>query len=268
MQRGAFHCAMYVCLAGSLVFAGSGRPQTEGTRRMAALLAELNARNDADPNVFSNTERLQALLALPPPSDPVARSRHELRIAMEMLYSRRTTESVARLKQLSEQVNDPFLREQLAVGYLRLGEEHNCIRHHGTESCLLPIRGPGIHTEQSGSRAAISEYAAILAQNPDDLAARWLMNIAYMTVGEYPDGVPKTSLIPPRVFDSDHEIGKFGDVAQKRGVDVNGRAGGAILDDFDGDGHLDLFLTSMGMHDSITFLHNRGDGTFEDRSAA
>jgi hypothetical protein len=56
-------------------------------------------------------------------------------------------------------------------------------------------------------------------------------------------------------------------VAKKIGIDVYGLSGGAVLDDYDGDGHLDLVLSAIGLDDPLRFFHNRGDGTFEDRSA-
>ncbi len=275
MRARPIFVASCMLAAASLV---QGASPTEGTRRMAAWLAEHAARNERDPDQFSNAERLELRLAQEPPAEPAARWDYDRSIALDLLYSGRTLEAVPRLKELWDRAGTaprglppdflPGLHERLAIGYLRLGEEQNCIHHHGTESCLLPIQGTGIHSEQRGSRAAIREYAAILRANPADLTSRWLMNVAYMTVGEYPGGVPAEWLIPPRVFESDHDIEKFWDVARRAGADVSGHAGGAILDDFDGDGYLDLFLSSMGLRDPLTFLHNRGDGTFEDRSAA
>ena len=47
---------------------------------------------------------------------------------------------------------------QLAIAYLRLGEAENCLAHRNPKSCILPIRGGGIHREQTGARKAI-EYS-------------------------------------------------------------------------------------------------------------
>ena len=68
-----------------------------------------------------------------------------------------------------------------------------------------------------------------------DLRARWLLNVAEMTVGDYPTNVPPQWLIPPRVFQSDFELKRFPDVAADLGLDVEGLAGGCIVEDFDGD---------------------------------
>ena len=55
-------------------------------------------------------------------------------------------------------------------------------------------------------------------------------------------------------------------VARPAGVDVYGLAGGAVLDDFDNDGRLDLMVSHSGFEDQTRFFWNRGDGTFDERT--
>jgi hypothetical protein len=38
------------------------------------------------------------------------------------------------------------------------------------------------------------------------------------------------------------------------------------MDDFDGDGLLDVFTSSWGIRDPASFFRSNGDGTFADRS--
>ena len=45
-------------------------------------------------------------------------------------------------------------------------------------------------------------------------------------------------------------------------------AGGAVMEDFDNDGLLDLAVTSLRPDAPMAFYHNTGDGTFEDRTEA
>src|SRR6059036_1106936 len=149
---------------------------------------------------------------------------------------------------------------------MRLGEQENCVAHHGIDSCLVPIKGTGLHTVTRGSRSAIREFTAVLETRPDDLGARWLMNIATMTLGEYPDKVPAKWRIPPKVFASEYDIKRFYDIAPGLGLAIQGHAGGAILDDFDGDGFLDVMFSSMGVRDQLRYFRNNGDGTFTDRT--
>ena len=62
--------------------------------------------------------------------------------------------------------------------------------------------------------------------NPGDLSSRWLLNLAHMTLGEYPLRVPRQWLLPPAIFDSDYRIERFQDVAPQVGLDLLGLAGG------------------------------------------
>ena len=45
-------------------------------------------------------------------------------------------------------------------------------------------------------------------------------------------------------------------------------AGGAIVDDFDNDGLLDVVTSSMDVCEPLHFFHNNGDGTFAERTSA
>src|SRR5215831_17053550 len=56
------------------------------------------------------------------------------------------------------------------------------------------------------------------------------------------------------------------DVAPALGLNVTGHAGGVVMEDFDGDGLLDLMISSSGPLDQLRFLHNNGDGTFTERT--
>ena len=106
----------------------------------------------------------------------------------------------------------------------------------------------------------------MLEQNPDDLTARWLLNIAYMTLGEYPDQVPPQWLIEPSLFASEYDIGHFSDIAPFLRLDLVSLAGGSIMDDFDNDGFLDLMISAWGLHDQLRYFRNQGDGTFSERT--
>jgi hypothetical protein len=154
----------------------------------------------------------------------------------------------------------------LAVAYLRQGEQDNCLLNHNSDSCLLPIRGGGIHTLQRGSRGAIRQLTRILQADGQNYAARWLLNIAYMTLGEYPMQVPHAWLIPPDVFKSDYDLKRFHEIAGNLGLDLNQLSGGTIIEDFDNDGYLDIMVSSVGVSDQLRLFHNNGDGTFTERT--
>ena len=75
------------------------------------------------------------------------------------------------------------------VTALRLGENENCIMCRGESSCIIPIAPAAVHTRPDGSRLAIRHFTEYLEQFPDDLGVRWLLNVAHMTLGEYPGKV-------------------------------------------------------------------------------
>ncbi|MBM3983411.1 MAG: CRTAC1 family protein, partial [Planctomycetes bacterium] len=156
-----------------------------------------------------------------------------------------------------------------AVCALRRGEDENCIMCRGESSCILPVAAAAVHTNPAGSRAALKHLTEYLARFPDDLGARWLLNLAHMTLGEHPGGVdPRFVLTLDTFVRSEFDIGRFRDVGHRTGLNRLNNAGGVILDDFDGDGRLDVIFTSMDPTKPMAYYWNKGDGTFEDRTAA
>src|SRR5712692_10235016 len=177
---------------------GPHHPQSEGTRAMARLLRELGENFDQklieqrpDPNLARYVRNLK------PPLDLRGQAFLGAKEAYDLLLSGRSREAVQQFQRIKDTVvrdrslfDSTFfsvVREYLAISYLRMGEQDNCLNQHGADSCLLPVRGSGIHTIENGSRGAIREYTEILNENPGNLTARWLLNLAYMTLGEYPN---------------------------------------------------------------------------------
>ena len=248
--------------------------QAPGTQHMAEQLAALAADANAEDNIYLSQHRVDWLRRQPAPDDPVQQLSQQVELAKELLRAGASAEAATLFEQVREQADAhrfrtrPSLEEMIALAYLRLGEQQNCIDDHNLASCLLPIAAEGVHKAQEGSRAAIAYYRAILKKTPYDLTSRWLLNIAYMTVGEYPHQVPAVHLIPPEVFVADADIGRFPDRAAALGLNVLGLAGGGIMEDFDNDGFLDIIATSWGLDDPLRYFRNQGDGTFAERTAA
>ncbi len=161
------------------------------------------------------------------------------------------------------------LRALLGIIHLRRGETENCVECVGPSSCIFPIAKEAVHLKTSGSREAIRRFTEYLIERPEDLGVRWLANIAYMTLGEYPDKVPPDLLVSIDAFRSKIDVGRFENVASAVGLCVRGpnMAGGSIFDDFTGDGLPDVFTTSLDTDLGASLFVNRGDGTFEDRSS-
>ena len=218
---------------------------------------------------------------VPRARDPMERYGVRLRLAAQLLQAGASQEALQELESLQQAIADmpPTLasteqkaqeatRLQGAIGLaaLRLGEQENCLLNHGATSCLFPIERSGVHQLPTGARRAIEAFTKRLTAEPRHLGARWLLNIAYMAVGEYPENIPRPWLIAPDVFASDYDIKRFTDVAMKAGVDTVGLAGGSIMEDFDGDGFQDLMASSWGLRDQLRFFRSNGKGAFEDRT--
>ncbi|MEO5905970.1 MAG: VCBS repeat-containing protein, partial [Saprospiraceae bacterium] len=156
------------------------------------------------------------------------------------------------------------VKKLLALGALRLGEQENCILNHTAQSCIVPIAKAGQHTKPEGSAEAMALYQEILRVNPDDLTSKYLLNIAAMTLGKFPDGVPASMRLPKGLFESKVSFPTFTDIAGPMGLDRRGQAGGIAVEDFDRDGHLDIMHSAWGFNDQIMYFHNNGDGTFTD----
>jgi len=161
-----------------------------------------------------------------------------------------------------------LLKKMLCLCYLRLGERNNCLGHHMAGSCVFPIQGDGVYTDPYATQKAIDGYEDLLKNEPSDLEARWLVNIAYMTLGRYPTGVPRDILIPGLDSDnSGYRVKPFEDVSGDLGLNsFRSEAGGTIVDDFDNDGNLDIVVSSWDLEQSMHFFHNNGDGTYSDRT--
>ena len=108
-----------------------------------------------------------------------------------------------------------------------------------------------------------------LQQKPDELEVRWLLNLAYMMVGKYPDGVPPRYLIPPSAFASAEDVGRFVDVApQSRPERLRRRRAASIVDDLSGNGRFDVVTSNFYSCGPLHYFGNNGDGTFTERTAA
>ena len=156
--------------------------------------------------------------------------------------------------------------KDLAISYLRLGERMNCIHMHNPESCIYPISKEAVHHDKTGSEKAIEIYKTLLMDNPGDLESKWLLNIAYMTTGGYPQQVPPQYLLKVENDDSLHTVKPFIDVAANIGLNYKCQAGGNIVDDFNNDGYPDIVLSSWSLAEPMKFYRNNGNGTFTDMS--
>jgi len=261
----------------------AGTEAADGHRRMLMMLRVIQTRTDEE-NIFQGgipVRRSEAELRALPADAPVeARWRALFRHADHLVYYGREKEGLERYREAhdllpalpasvgNEERADFALH--MAGAWLRFAETENCCAYHNPKSCLLPIEGPALHVKPEGSTNAIALLdEAIDAAGPGSpvqLHAMWLRSMAAMTLGQYPDGVPEDRRIPPAFFAGDEEFPRMENVAEKVGLDYPNLAGGAVADDFDNDGDMDLFIGNWDTAGQLRYFRNEGNGTFLDRT--
>ncbi|MED5413831.1 MAG: VCBS repeat-containing protein, partial [Candidatus Latescibacterota bacterium] len=275
MSRILWCLAAGACLSSAAAAQLLAPPETSrASQRMAAYLARVAQRADPVVNIYLNRSRAEGMRTLlAQPMSPVKKIQLRAAIARELIKGGLMREAIDEIGAVRRQMEtsgiqpEPgFLRmlnDEEALAHLRVGEQIS--RRRPVHGWLFPMTGTAESPFAEGARTAISLYTTNLEREVD-LGTLWLLNLAYMTVGEYPHGIPEKWRLALEAFDSEQDVGFFHDVAQPSGVAVTGHAGGSVMDDFDGDGLLDLIASSRGLRDQMRYFHNRGDGTFADRT--
>jgi len=248
------------------------------TRKMAALLAELSRAVDPETCAFVSDRRVPIFRAR---ADAAAGKEREpqlrLRLAIEELQAGEVEAAIATVEKglaaaaaldgkRPENELDELERTRILC-WLRLGEVENCLAKHCCQSCIAPIDSKGMHSNRRGSEKAIEYLNVALEKRPSSEEYRWLLNLAHMTLGTWPDQVPEKYRIPRERFASDCELPRFKDVAVQCGLGLSTISGGVCLEDFDRDGCLDVMVSCIGFNDQMHFFRSNGDGTFADRTA-
>ena len=158
------------------------------------------------------------------------------------------------------------IKKNLAIAYMRKAEQDNCIVNHNEESCIIPISPKAQHVEREGSEKTIAILNQLLKENPNDLQCQYLLNIAHMTLGQYPEKVPTQFLLPESHFKNSSEFPHFTDIAIQLGFTDKNMAGGTCVDDFNDDGYLDIIASSWGYEDQIKYFENDKMGGFIDKT--
>ena len=223
-------------------------------------------------NIYTGRDVLagvrEELRALPPGTQPGLEARLRLALGKDELRLGNNEHAIEHLKESYELSGEAGTEAafQLAVAYMRMGEAQNCLAHADPRSCILPIRDGGVHRDPSYSQEAIRHLTAILDRRPRYIEARWLLNLAFMTLGQYPDEVPSHLLIPPESFGSEAGGRPFRNVATEVGLGTLSLSGGVIADDLDGDGWLDIVVSDWSPHGQLRYFRN-GGGLFTDETA-
>lgn len=192
-------------------------------------------------------------------------------------HAEEALKNIARAERLAQAMNErqPGALPSAALGDLyyihgvaafRKAENDNCVHCTDSEGCLFPISEKGIHQRQEGSSEAVKYLTKTLEIDPSNRKAIWLLNIAHMTLGSYPEGVPEQYRIPEQRLESEADFPRFPNIAADLGVDTLSLSGGAIADDFDGDNDLDIVVSDWKSDGQIEFFRNDGESGFTRRT--
>ena len=157
---------------------------------------------------ISRIARFPAFTALSLATNAQQQINIRFNLSNQQLLSGKTQDSLDTMEALERQLKDlgaklppdaaVELRVRKATAYLRLGNRK-------TVSQTIPPppasfrSNPRAGTSSPWIAGAIPILNEQLMQFPEDLGARWLLNIAYMTLGEWPDKVPEAWVIPEGV---------------------------------------------------------------------
>ncbi len=179
----------------------------------------------------------------------------------------------------------------LAMAYMRLGEANNCLAqlaretdagkvplsydhrgHKHGEYCTLPIKQ--FHQDDLGSSHAAALLTRLLDEyDSENRLYRWLLNFSYMTINRFPQGVPERYRIDSEFIDYFYGERKaqmeakysglvFEDQAGALGIDKLDSGKGVAVEDFDGDGFLDI--VTGGSYSDVRYYRNNGGRGFVD----
>jgi tetratricopeptide (TPR) repeat protein len=248
-------------------------PKPEGWDRDLSEICEL--RKQSGPNAIEALKNhLAAIDAGQAPKNPIDIMRSRIGLAQLYAFAGQMQESIDQLKQayalaqaeLPQNASIPL--RVIGAAYLHLSEmENGFYLHQGDKGIFPPLPSVPPIEKQENARTAIQYLSEAIQAAPDDYQMRWLLNYAYAMLGEYPDKVPPSLLIPPSVFQSPESVGRFKDIAPLVGIDYFQMAGGVLVDDFENNGLLDVVLSTMDVCEPMRYYHNNGDGTFTDRTA-
>jgi hypothetical protein len=161
---------------------------------------------------------------------------------------------------------DPLITERLyqvlGIAWMRDAETVNCVAHGSGESCIVPFGPHAVHLDPSYMASASAQFEQALAMDPDQPSVVWLDNVAYMAQGTWPDDVPEAYQLPPGFLDPEEELPAWPNVMPDLGITDSTLAGGAAIEDFDGDGRLDLLVSTIDPHQGMALYANTGTGGF------
>lgn len=251
--------------------------QSAETIRMVEELSILTEDRGLESNYYRNRKLVQFYAKKYKEADSKGRKKYwfnycrqlllagEIKTCLEKLEPFFSETEFPHVEQLTKKTRPVF--ELLALAHLRLGERENCQLNHSSQSCIVPLKEEGFHQLKEGSQKAIKIYEILMEKFPDP-TNMWILNVAHMTLGTYPQSVPPRYLLDIPSKTEQKQFPLFKDVAMYLGLAQDGLAGSTCIDDFNNDGFLDIFATSSALEDNVQLFMNDKKGGFINVTAS
>jgi hypothetical protein len=261
------------CLALSVqcVLFSCSRPAHEGTAKMVKLLDQVAVSTLANGYVYGGGPRihyLDSMLAASGQMHILQQLVLKKALAEEWLIQGDTPKAIPLFEEIlqvleerGEKQTDLYFQvsKNLALAFLRLGEQENCQQHHDAASCIVPFGSGAIHQLTDGTAMALQLYARLMEQSPQDVAFRWLHQIAAMALNI---PLPASQAIDLHRLESGVPFQPFANLAPDLGFHRMETSGGVVVDDFNNDGLPDIMTTSWGLREQMRLYINTGKGGF------
>jgi hypothetical protein len=168
---------------------------------------------------------------------------------------------------LEKYPEDANTRLKLGQTFIKMGLYEQAIGELALAARDTDIRPDALHEStvacyRSGKYAqAVQDGVRVLADSPDRLGTKWWVFLAAQKMGGYPAEVPQNARMELKAGRHPSSV-EFEDVAAIIGLDKTSAGRGTAIFDIDGDGYLDMVISSA--HGGCSVYHNNGDGTFTD----
>lgn len=266
-------------------------PRSAGTIRMAERLRVLAESANPMLDEQLNMARLRLFNDQEPPPVPEAMILRQGAIAQEMMNAGLTGPAIEQFLLIRQILIDAqaepmpgfrrSLDEYIGIALFRRGLELACPtdRLRRTRSSDLiraypcwPEVPPSVPRPVSDSARVVLErgviwQGALLEEDPENLRAKWILNLTIMALGEWPDRVHGDFRVPRLSLTGSGELERFRDIATEVGLDAVSISGGGIVDDFNGDGFLDVMVSSRGLFDQLRYFESDGSERFVERTS-
>lgn len=244
----------------------------KGTEGMLALIEIKRVDFQHPDNFYANSVKFDHFSSKEMPEEPDKRFKWEFQRAEQALNSGQNDVAVSLSEQAVAAMDEadyqgkwriPLLEMQ-AISYIRKAELDNCLNNHNSESCIIPFTENAVHLEREGSTKASEVYRRILEEKPDHHHAKYMLNIAHVTLGDYPEAVPEQWRVAPSKLQASDELPRFKNVAEGLGVNSFSTSGSANIEDFNGDGYLDIFTSGFSLTEQAQLFIADGKGGYTE----